>query len=60
MFWEENGREMTPEDHQISIHELFEEMKAAGLDRGIPLTSAPGVLIRLSDETYRLVNMTAL
>ena len=38
MFWEENGREMTPEDHQISIHELFEEMKAAGLDRGIPLT----------------------
>lgn len=60
MFLEENGREMTPEDCRVSIHELFEEMKAAGLDRGIPLTPAPDVLIRLSDETYRLVNMTEL
>ena len=61
MFLEENGRELTPEDMRISIAQIFDEMKSAGLDRGIPLTSAPDVLIRLDRrQSYRLFNITEL
>lgn len=61
MFREENGRELTQEDMQLSIREIFEEMRSLGLDRGIPLTDAPDILLRMDrSQSFRLFNLTEL
>ena len=41
MFREEFGREITPEDLQADISEIYEEIKNCNLDQGIPPSEAP-------------------
>ena len=61
MFREEHGRDLTPDDMRVCVREIFEEMKSVGLDRGIPLTNAPDVLVSLGrSQAYRLFNFAEL
>ena len=59
MFRHENGRELTPDDMRLNLAQIYEDLKQANLDQGIPLSKAPEVL--LDDRgTYRLFKLEEL
>ena len=55
MFAEEFGREITPQDLEADIAQIYGELRQANLDQGIPLEDPPEVLIESNRERiYKL------
>lgn len=61
MFIEENGRPPTPDDLKADLASIWEDLRASGLDRGMPLTDAPDILMEGDmSRIYRLCRVAEL
>ena len=61
MFRQEFGREITPADLSADISKIYEEIKSANLDQGIPLSEAPEILMEVNSERfYKLCKVAEL
>ena len=61
MFHEENGRELTADDLRISLGEIYAQLRAGGMETGIPLSEPPELFIEMNEQKiYKLLSVSEL